>query len=101
MAFRIRTKILLLTGKVVVPAKELFERVRCTVCGLRLIIYSLPKKRRQKHKNNTYTNNPEVSSSPALPLARKKRYITPKPWRRAPTAKQGTKGQAQSRKCHH
>jgi hypothetical protein len=27
----------------VFPARELFERVRCTVLGLRLSIYSLPK----------------------------------------------------------
>ncbi len=31
-----------------VPAKELFERVRCTVLGLRLSIYSLPKKLTEK-----------------------------------------------------
>jgi hypothetical protein len=43
MAFRITTKILLLTDSYI-PAREQFERVRCTVLGLRLSIYSLPKK---------------------------------------------------------
>ena len=43
MAFRITTKILLLTDSYI-PAREQFERVRCTLLGLRLSIYSLPKK---------------------------------------------------------
>jgi hypothetical protein len=43
MAFRITTNILLLTDNYV-PARELFERVRCTVFGLRLPFYSLPIK---------------------------------------------------------
>jgi hypothetical protein len=42
MAFRITTKILLLTDSYI-PAREQFERVRCTLFGLRLSIYSLPK----------------------------------------------------------
>jgi hypothetical protein len=42
MAFRITTKILL-NLLVKVPAKEQFERVRCTVFGLRLGFYSFSK----------------------------------------------------------